>query len=204
MSSFAVNEPIDTQDDYGIPPPAIVCPRCSKLFKLGAKGVPPPAFWHHINLNHICLGIFPPSELLKEHNRLMCSQYDCHWIYHSRFRRQGCQRPTGNNTKCGGALVDPLDLPTVPFQTTVSQAPSTIQEEADTLAPTPISTVCPHPETTLLEVALEAVGNVCIDAQFAPFEEECVAAILHHLMILPATTIYATFLNHVDLYLLKS
>ena len=82
--------------------------RSSISTKTGAT----PSLWQHKLKSHL-FGNFPPRELLREHDHLMCSTGSCHWVYHSRLRRLGCQRPSGNNTKCGGALLDPADIPTI-------------------------------------------------------------------------------------------
>ena len=43
----------------------------------------------------------------------VCSTHGCHWIYHSRFKKMGCQRRVGPSNKCGGSL-QLLDLNVIP------------------------------------------------------------------------------------------
>lgn len=87
----------------------IACPLCGKSFRK-TNNLPPPLLWKHINSCHVCRGELPQSDFIIDNNRLVCSASNCHWIYHQRLRRAGCQRPLGNGRKCGGTLKSPVDL----------------------------------------------------------------------------------------------
>lgn len=84
-------------DTQKIHPTTLPCPICLKPFKVNEKVIPAPTLWGHINY-HISLNMFPPKEFVTTNHRLMCSTQGCHWTYHARFKRQGCQRPTPNQT----------------------------------------------------------------------------------------------------------
>ena len=59
-----------------------------------------------MNAFHISRGDFPPQPFLSQHDRLVCSSPGCHWVYHRRFSRLGCQRRFPDRPdKCGGSLV---------------------------------------------------------------------------------------------------
>lgn len=87
-----------------LPAPLLLdsCPICSKSFTL-CNNKPPQPFWQHINSVHISRSQFPPSGFITRHNRLVCSSPGCHWLYHSRLKKQGCQRRVMGSGKCGGA-----------------------------------------------------------------------------------------------------
>ena len=90
------------------------CPICSKGFPI-YQDRPSGSFWLHLNSYHIARAEFPSHEFLTHHDRLICSSSGCHWVYHRRFSRLGCQRRIPNSSdKCRGQLVTLASLPVQP------------------------------------------------------------------------------------------
>lgn len=123
------------------------------------------------------------SETGTDHNRLMCMDTQCHWIYHSRYLRQGCLRTTPpGSSKCGGRLVDPTTLTHITFPLAPEIPPTQCA---------PPSEDHPHsePATSFLDMALEAVVNQSLAHHHAQYEPECVETLFNAIMTTHVPTV---------------
>lgn len=156
------------------------CPICSKPFKSSVKNKPPVVLWQHINSVHIARHQFPPKDFITQHDRLMCSSTSCHYIYHNRFWKLGCQRVIGDaHVKCGSSLVDPSILTQIPFATHISQ-----HSERPLVPPSHLtsSNSVSTDSSTLLDLSLTALENVSFNCQHASLEPQCIYHLLNCVM----------------------
>lgn len=162
----------------------MACPLCAKPFTT-MNGTPPLSLWHHINATHISRGLFPPSDFITQHSRLICSTSHCHWIYHSKFKC--CQRSTGQG-RCRGALVDPSNLSYLPFPSPRPHPPVASANQHSHPASADFSAAA-LPSTDLLEIALSAVAQRHLPAEHEDKEEICFNTLMDSIMSFYVPTI---------------
>ncbi len=141
------------------------------------------AMWQHINCVHASRSEFPPIQQYHNDNRLICSV--CHWAYHKRFIRQGCQRQL-LDSRCGNPLVDPMDMPslTFPVVNLDPHSPEALQRDPQRES----SSVSPD-EDMLLHLALQAVETLQFDKDYSSFEADSFNALLSKCMTLSTPTV---------------
>ena len=165
-------------------PQQVECPICGKSYEK-RENRPPPIFWQHINSIHISRGTLPPADFVVANYRLVCSTSGCHWLYHQRLRRVGCQRSLGDGKKCGGLLLSPDELPELGFAVLTHKG-------------TPLSDVYPTPMSPrtsradgvngpthpldLLECALEAAQDGATLPSLQQHEQACIFTLLNSVM----------------------
>lgn len=138
------------------------------------------AMWQHINCVHASRSVFPPIQQYHTDNRLICSV--CHWAYHKRFTKQGCQRQL-LDSRCGNPLVDPMDMPSLTFSA-VNLDPNS----PEALQPDPHrESNCMSPDEDML--LHQAVETLQFDKDYSSFEADSFNALLSRYMTLSTPTV---------------
>ena len=127
-----------------------VCPVCDAWFR------EQPAFWRHLNQEHIARRIFPPAAFLEQHGSL-CGHPTCSYAYSARW--QTCPRSLGTGQgRCGGTLLDPsivIAARNIPQSVRAPRPPDQPQREAP---PTPARDDPDHLPGYAVDPVLSAVA----------------------------------------------
>ena len=160
-----------------------VCPVCDARFR------EQPAFWRHLNQEHIARRIFPPAAFLEQHGRRLCGHPTCSYAYSARW--QTCPRSLGTGQgRCGGTLLDPsivITARTIPQSAPARRPPDQPQREAP---PTPARDEPDHLPGYAVDPVLSAVAAAaCLRARPSQEDEAASASLMEEIVLLPVGTV---------------